>query len=129
MYLLSCSFAILYVKYSIPFILNNPIYLLPVMDVKLKEKQKGRNQDINVKDMSNYTNIKKQLAEKEKKLDKANKQTNKLDNTTKDINQILDNLKPAKFNKNNMVISNEDIEKIKNFTKNVKKILLKQLEV
>ena len=90
------------------------------MDIKLKEKQKGRNQDINVKDMSNYSNIKKQLAEKEKKLDKANKQTNKLDNTTKDINQILDNLKPAKFNKNNMVISNEDIQKIKDFTKNVK---------
>ena len=90
------------------------------MDIKLKEKQKGRNQDINVKDMSNYTNIKKQLSEKEKKLEKANKQTNKLDNTTKDINQILDNLKPAKFNKKNMVISNEDIEKIKNFTKDVK---------
>ena len=90
------------------------------MDIKLKEKQKGRNQDINVKDMSDYKNIKKQLAEKEKKLDKANKQTNKLDDTTKDINQILDNLKPAKFNKNNMVISNEDIEKIKNFTKDVK---------
>lgn len=90
------------------------------MDIKLKDKQKGRNQDINVKDMSNYTNIKKQLAEKEKKLDKANKQTNKLDNTTKDINQILDNLKPAKLNKNNMVISNKDIEKIKNFTKDVK---------
>ena len=90
------------------------------MDIKLKEKQKGRNQDINVKDMINYTNIKKQLAEKEKKLDKANKKTNKLDNTTKDINQILDTLKPAKFNKNNMVISNENIEKIKNFTKDVK---------
>ena len=90
------------------------------MDIKLKEKQKGRNQDINVKDMSNYTNIKKQLAEKEKKLAKANKQTNNLNNTTKDINQLLDNLKPAKFNKNNMVISNEDIEKIKNFTKDVK---------
>ena len=90
------------------------------MDIKLKEKQKGRNQDINVKDMVDYQNIKKQLAEKEKKLDKANKKTNKLDNTTKDINQILDTLKPAKFNKNNMVISNENIEKIKNFTKDVK---------
>ena len=90
------------------------------MDIKLKEKQKGRNQDINVKDMVDYQNIKKQLAEKEKKLDKANKQTTKLDNTTKDINQILDNLKPTKFNKNNMVISNEDVEKIKNFTKDVK---------
>ena len=90
------------------------------MDIKLKEKQKGRNQDINVKDMLDYQNIKKQLAKKEKKLDKANKQTTKLDNTTKDINQILDNLKPTKFNKNNMVISNEDVEKIKNFTKDVK---------
>ena len=90
------------------------------MDSKLKEKQKGRNQDINVKDMSEYKNIKKQLEQKEKKLAKANKQTINLDNTTKDINQILDNLKPAKFNKNNMVISNEDIEKIKNFTKDVK---------
>ena len=90
------------------------------VNTRLKEKQKGRNQDINVKDMSDYKNIKKQLVEKEKKLDKANKQTNKLDNTTKDINQILNNLKPAKFNKNNMVISNEDVEKIKNFTKDVK---------
>lgn len=90
------------------------------MDIKLKEKQKGRNQDINVKDMGDYKIIKKQLSEKEKKLSKANKQTNKLDNTTKDINQILDNLKPAKFNKNNMIISNEDVEKIKNFTKDVK---------
>ena len=90
------------------------------MDIKLKEKQKGRNQDINVKDMSNYSSIKKQLAEKEKKLEKANKQTNKLDDIIKDINQILDNLKPAKFNKNNMVISNEDVQKIKNFTKDVK---------
>ena len=39
--------------------------------------------------MSNYTNIKKQLAEKEKKLDKANKQTNKLDNTTEILNIVL----------------------------------------
>ena len=87
-----------------------------------RSSKKGRNQDINVKDMSDYRDIKKQLAEKEKKLAKANKQTSKLDNTTKDINQILDNLKPAKFNKNNMVISNEDVQKIKNYTEDVKDI-------
>ncbi len=34
------------------------------MDFKLKEKQKGRNQDINVNDMGNYREIKKQLAKK-----------------------------------------------------------------
>lgn len=86
---------------------------------ELKKKQKGRNKDIAVEDMTDYREVKKQYEKKEKKLAEANKQTNKLDNTTKDINQILDNLKPAKFNKNNMVISNEDVEKIKNFTKDV----------
>lgn len=86
---------------------------------ELKKKQKGRNKDIPVEDMTDYRLVKKQYEKKEKKLAEANKQTNKLDNTTKDINQILDNLKPAKFNKNNMVISYEDVEKIKNFTKDV----------
>lgn len=87
---------------------------------ELKKKQKGRNKDIAPQDMTDYREVKKQYEKKEKKLAEANKQTNKLDNTTKDINQILDNLKPARLNKNNMVISNEDVEKIKNFTKNVK---------
>lgn len=40
--------------------------------------------------------------------------------TSKDIDKILDNLKPAKLNKNNMVISSEDVQKIKNYTKDVK---------
>ena len=90
------------------------------MDFKLKDKQKGRNQDINVKDMSDYRQIKKQLKNKEKKLAEANKQTKKLDNTTKNINSILDNLKPSKLNKNNMVISSEDVQIIKDYTNNVK---------
>ena len=97
------------------------------IDFKLKEKQKGRNQDINVKDMSDYRTIKKQLEKKEKKLAEANNQTKKLDNASKDINTVLDNLKPPPFNKNNRVISNEDIEKIKNFTEDVKEIYHKTI--
>ena len=92
------------------------------MDFKLKEKQKGRNQDINVKDMGNYREIKKQLKQKEQKLEKANTQIKELDNTSQDINEILSNLKPTKLNKNNMIISNEDVQKIKNYTKDVKDI-------
>ncbi|MCI9040044.1 MAG: hypothetical protein HFJ29_09420, partial [Clostridia bacterium] len=92
------------------------------VNTRLKEKQKGRNQDINVKDMGNYREIKKQLKQKEQKLEKANIQTRELDNTSKDINVILNNLKPTKLNKNNMVISNEDVQKIKNYTKDVKDI-------
>ena len=92
------------------------------MDFKLKEKQKGRNQDINVKNMGDYREIKKQLKQKEQKLEKANTQTKQLDNTSKDIDKILDSLKSTKLNKNNMVISNEDVQKIKNYTKDVKDI-------
>ena len=92
------------------------------VDTRLKEKQKGRNQDINVKDMSNYKKIKKQLDKNAQKLAEANNQTEKLYNSSKDINSILDKLKPSKLNKNNNVISNEDVEKIKNFTKDVKDI-------
>lgn len=92
------------------------------LDTRLKEKQKGRNQDINVKDMSNYKKIKKQLDKNAQKLAEANNQTEKLDNSSKDINSILDKLKPSKLNKNNNIISNEDIQKIKNFTKDVKDI-------
>ena len=92
------------------------------MDFKLKEKQTGRNQDIKVNDMSNYREIKKQLAKKEQKLEKANTQTKTLDNTSNDVNKILDNLKPTLMNKNNMVISNEDVQVIKNYTKDVKDI-------
>ena len=92
------------------------------VDTRLKEKQKGRNQDINVKDMSNYKKIKKQLDKNAQKLAEANNQTEKLDNSSKDINSILDKLKPSKLNKNNNLISNEDVEKIKNFTKDVKDI-------
>ena len=92
------------------------------VDTRLKEKQKGRNQDINVKDMSNYKKIKKQLDKNAQKLAEANNQTEKLDNSSKDINAILEKLKPSKLNKNNNVISNQDVEKIKKFTKDVKDI-------
>ena len=62
------------------------------VNTQLKKKQKGRNQDINVNDMGNYRKIKKQLEQKEQKLEKANNQTKKLDNTSTDITEILDNV-------------------------------------
>ncbi len=92
------------------------------VNTRLKEKQKGRNQDINVNEMGNYREIKKQLKQKEQKLEKANNQTKILDNSSKDIDKILDSLKPTKLNKNNMVIPSEDVQKIKNYTEDVKDI-------
>ena len=92
------------------------------MDFKLKEKQKGRNQDINVKDMGDYREVKKQLAKKEQKLEKANTQTKAIDNISNDVDKILNNLKPTLMSKNNMVISSKDVQKLKNYTRDVKDI-------
>ena len=88
----------------------------------LKQKKKGRNQDINVKDMGDYRDIKKQLKQKEQKLAEANNKTKILDNKRANITEILDNLKPSKLNKNNMLISSEDVQKLKNYTEDVKNI-------
>ena len=90
------------------------------VDSRLKAKQKGRNQDINVKDMGDYKKFKKQIEQNQKKLENANNKTKELDNKNKNIADILDNLKPTLMNKNNMVISSEDVQEIKNFTKDVK---------
>ena len=89
------------------------------VDSRLKAKQKGRNQDINVKEMNNYIEIKKRLEQQKQKLENANKQTKKLDNSSKGIIELLDNLKPMPFNKNNSQISNENIENIKDYIKDV----------
>ena len=86
---------------------------------KLKTKQKGRNQDINVNEMGNYREMKKKLEKQKQKLENANKQTKKLDNTSKDISKILDNLKSPLLDKNNKFISNENIDNIKNYIENV----------
>lgn len=83
------------------------------------QSKKAEIQDINVKDMSGYKELKKQLEKNEQRLAKANKQTEKLDNSSKNINEILDNLKPTVMNKNNMVISSEDVQEIKDFVKEV----------
>ena len=89
------------------------------VDSKLKTKQKGRNQDINVKEMDNYRDMKKKLEKQKSKLENANIQTKKLDNTSKDISQILDNLKSLLLDKNNKLISNQNIDNIKNYIENV----------
>ena len=89
------------------------------VDSRLKAKQKGRNQDINVNEMGNYREMKKKLEKQKQKLENANKQTNKLDSTSKDISKILDNLKSPLLDKSNKLISNENIDNIKNYIENV----------
>ena len=76
------------------------------VDTRLKEKQKGRNQDISVNDMKNYKELKKQQEQNAKRLQQANNKTKNLDTNANKVNAILDELKPSKLNKNNNLISN-----------------------
>ena len=69
--------------------------------------------------MGNYREVKKKLEQEKQKLDNANKQTKKLDNKSKDIVDLLDRLKPVPFSKNNSQISNENIDLIKDYIKDV----------
>ena len=94
----------------------NEVY---VQKATLKKKQKGRNKDIHVNEIDGYRELKKEQEKNAKKLKEANNKSDKLNYKTEEINNILDNLKPSTFNKNNKQISNEDVEKIKNYAKEV----------
>lgn len=94
----------------------NEVY---VQKATLKKKQKGRNKDIHVNEMQGYRELKKEQEKNAKKLKEANNKSEKLNYKSEEINNILDNLKPSTFNKNNKQISNEDVEKIKNYAKEV----------
>ena len=87
----------------------------------MKHKQKGRNIDVNVKDMKNYKEFKNQYSQNRKKFEKTTENIDNIDNSSRDINLLLDNLKPTKLNKTNKIITDDEIKQIKEYTKDVSK--------
>ena len=81
----------------------------------LKEKEEGRNVDINVTNMNEYKKFKREQEKYKKELKESNNKTDELKNKSNEINNIIDSLKPTIINKNNFTISSEDIDKIKNY--------------
>lgn len=78
----------------------------------LKKKEKGRNKDINVKDMSNYQAMKEELSKNKETIEITSKKSNELDKTTNDIKDTINNLKKAPIVKNTYTISESDRNKI-----------------
>lgn len=78
----------------------------------LKKKEKGRNKDIYVKDMTNYQAMKEELNKNKEELEIASKKSNELDKTTNDIKDTINNLKKAPIVKNTYTISENDRNKI-----------------
>ena len=90
----------------------NRIYHL---NYTLKEKEEGRNVDINVANMNEYKKFKREQEKYKKQLKELNIKTDELQNKSNEINSIIDNLKPTIMNKNNFTISNEEVNKIKKY--------------
>lgn len=78
----------------------------------LKKKEKGRNKDINVKDMTNYLAMKEELNKNKETLEIASKKSSELDKITSDIKDTINNLKKAPIVKNTYTISESDRNKI-----------------
>jgi len=90
----------------------NRIYHL---NYTLKEKEEGRNVDINVANMNEYKKFKREQEKYKKQLKELNNKADELQNKSNEMNNIIDNLKPTITNKNNFTISNENVEKIKKY--------------
>lgn len=85
----------------------------------LKKKEKGRNKDINVKNMDNYQIMKDEFNKNRKALEIASKKSNELDKTTHDIKDSITNLKKTPIIKNTYSISESDRNKIIKYIDNV----------
>ncbi len=82
----------------------------------LNEKMEGRNEDYTTPE---YVKMKKNLKKHENNLKRAKGKSDKLDNSTKEVKEILDNTKLKGFNKNQCVLSIYEKEKIDEFVKQV----------
>ena len=78
----------------------------------LKKKLKGRNRDIHVSDMTNYQAMKEELTKNQTKLEIANKKSLELDNNSKEVKNMVDNLKTTITNKDKYVLKQEDKDKL-----------------
>lgn len=87
----------------------------------LKPKLKGRNIDINVNDMDNYTLMKEQLEKNQQKLEQANKKSLDLKESTKDVKNLVKDLKTTLTSKDKYILKQEDKDKIINFIDKVDK--------
>ena len=78
---------------------------------KLKPKLKGRNRDYHISEMENYQKLKKSIEIHQNNLNKAKNKTDNLKNSTKEIRQILENLKSKGLIKNQLVLDVVDRDK------------------
>lgn len=85
------------------------------LDYILKDKEKGRNKDIHVKEMENYSKFKEEKIKCDDTLDNLNKNANTLSDCSKLMLNLLNDLKPTTLNKNVYHLSNDQKQKLEKF--------------
>ena len=85
----------------------------------LKTKKKGRNKDINVKDMDGYMEMQKEISKNQERLEKANIKSKELDNNSNEVKEIVNNLKTTLTSKDKYVLKQDDKDKIDKFIQQV----------
>ena len=80
--------------------------------MELKEKQPGRNRDYRSDQMKNYEVLKNNYYKQQKKIKKVNDKTDTINEESKDIKEIINNLKQQPLNKNNVLLYNDNKDKI-----------------
>ena len=86
----------------------------------LKEKEQGRNKDINVKDMNNYSKFKIEQDLLSDEIDRLSENNLKITSDSEDMEKMLNNLEPNRFNKNNYTISKYDKDRLKKYIEEAK---------
>lgn len=89
------------------------------LNMELKEKEQGRNQDYRVSQMKDYDIFQRNYNKQQKKIQKVNSKTEVINEESKDIKEIINNLKQQPLNKNNLLLSNENKDKIVKYIEDI----------
>ncbi len=87
----------------------------------LKDKKKGRNRDYHITEMDDYMEMKEHLERNQEKLEIANKKSLELDNHTKEVKEIINDLKTTLTSKEKYVLKQEDKDKLVSYIDSVSK--------
>ncbi len=87
----------------------------------LKGKKKGRNRDYHITEMDDYMEMKEQLEKNQEKLEIASKKSLELDNHTKEVKEIITDLKTTLTSKEKYVLKQEDKDKLVSYIDSVSK--------
>ena len=87
----------------------------------LKDKKKGRNRDYHITKMDDYMEMKEHLERNQERLEIANKKSLELDNQTKEVKEIINDLKTTLTSKEKYVLKQEDTEKLVSYIDSVSK--------